>query len=52
MSHCFHHTLLKLIEFSTDLLIHNPYNYRAICENWIHVHEFLGTVDPCFQLKL
>jgi len=40
------------IEFSTDLLIHNPCNYRTICENWIHVHEFLGTVDPSFQLKL
>jgi len=45
----FHLMLLKLIEFNTDLLIHNPYNYRTIFENWIHVHEFLGTVDPSFQ---
>ena len=40
------------IEFNTVLLIHNLYNYRTICENWIHVHEFLGTLDLCFQLKL
>ena len=52
MFQCFHLILLKLIEFSTDLLIYNPYNYRTICENWIHVHEFLGTVDPSFQLRL
>jgi len=52
MFQCFQLMLLELIEFSTDLLIHNPFNYRTICENWIHVHEFLGTVDPSFQLRL